>query len=129
MAEGLEGLKKGESAFLRKYQEVHGISPEKSKESSSHFEVAKEISQTIESIKKEIENLPQITREMSYHPTMPATQTTNTLAQAVKIALDEGVDKAIKFIYETKNPYLIDAFHDILIGHFLDLILKKADVK
>lgn len=122
-------LRKGEELFLGKHREIHGGKEIKSKEGLSHFEVAKEISQTIESIKKEIENLPEMTREMSYHPTMPASQTTNILAQAIKIALDEGVDKAIKFIYETKNPYLIDAFHDILIGHFLDLILKQANVK
>lgn len=123
-------LKKGEKLFLDKHQKIQKskeikTKETKSKENISHFEIAKEISQTIESIKKEIENLPEMQKEMSYHPTMPANQTTNILAQAIKIALDEGIDQGIKFIYETKNPYLIDAFHDILIGHFLDLILKQ----
>ncbi|MCS7200956.1 MAG: hypothetical protein NZ822_02320 [Patescibacteria group bacterium] len=114
-------LGKGESAFLKKYQEVHGLSPEESKQ-LPHPEKGKKIKETIEEIKKEIENLPQVTREISFHPTMPATQITNTLAQAIQIAINDGVDKGISFVYQTNNPYLIDAFHDILISHFIHLI-------
>jgi hypothetical protein len=33
----------------------------------------------------------------------------------LKIAFEEGVEKAIKEVKKTGDPYLIDAFHDRLI--------------
>jgi len=56
---------------------------------------------------------------------MPVNQMTNILAQAIDIALDEGIEEALKFIYQFNNPYLVDAFHDLLIGHFVDLLIRK----
>jgi len=56
---------------------------------------------------------------------MPISQMSNVLAQAIDIALNEGVEKGFEFIYKTNNPYLIDAFHDLLIGHFVDLLMRK----
>lgn len=122
-------LGKGEKLFLEKHQAIHGKIETKLGESLSHPEVAQKISATIESIKKEIEGLPEVKREMSFHPTMSASHITNVLSQAIQLAINEGVDKSLQFIYQTGNPYLVDAFHDILIGHFLDLILKQSNGK
>jgi phenylalanyl-tRNA synthetase alpha subunit len=118
----VEKFKPGEKVFLKKYQELHGVTIEKSKELPLE-EKKEKIKQAIEEIKKEIENLPEIKKEASFHPTMPADQLIGLLAQAIKITLDKGVREGFVFIYnETNNPYVIDAFHDILIGHFTHLI-------
>ncbi|GIW66681.1 MAG: hypothetical protein KatS3mg095_0579 [Candidatus Parcubacteria bacterium] len=120
-----ENLKKGENIFLKRYEELHRVTIEESKKFPVH-EKKEKIKQTIESIKKEIEDLPSFKSEISFHPTMPANQLTNLLAQAIQIAINDGVDKALKFIYQTGNPYLVDAFHDILIGHFIHLISNDS---
>jgi len=46
------------------------------------------------------------------------------LGELVDIALNEGVDKAVRASLKTKNAYLIDKLHDILIDKFYE-ILKK----
>lgn len=114
-------LRKGEEKFFQKFEALHQKAP---------FEIPKteakeKIKETLEVIKKEIEELPTIKQEKKYHETLPADKMTNVLAQAIKIALDEGVEKGLEFLMQTNNPYLIDAFHDLLVGHFIDLITKN----
>ncbi len=118
----MENLRKGEIKFIERFERIHG---EKPKGLKPH-EIEPKIKHTIEEIKKEIEKLPEIQQEKEeFHPQMPISQITNVLAQAIQLAIEEGVEEALKFIYKTKNPYLIDAFHDILIGHFSELLSKE----
>ncbi len=112
-------LKPGEKKFLEKFEQIH-------KEKPKDYKGAKEkVSLTIEKIKEEIEELPEIKREGEFHHNIPISQSINILAQAIQIAINEGVEKGLKFIMITNNPYLIDAFHDLLIGHFVGLVMKK----
>jgi hypothetical protein len=116
----MEQLREGEKKFLRKFETLHKENPE----IIVPLETKKKVKHTLKEIQKEIEELPEIKREEEFHEQMPADQMTNILAQALQIALDDGLEDGFKFIYKTNNPYLIDAFHDILIGHFVHLLKK-----
>ena len=117
----VEQLRKGEEKFIRKFEALHKEKPELSA-LERHEE---KIRFTLEEIKREIEELPEIKREQEFHHSMPISQMTNVLAQAIDIALNEGVEKSFEFIYKTNNPYLIDALHDRLSEHFVDLLMRK----
>jgi hypothetical protein len=114
-----EQFRKGEEKFFRKFESLHKEKPEianlESKEDKVKF--------TLEEIKKEIEQLPEMQREEEMHHLGSSEEKiTNILAQAITIALEEGPEKGLQFIYQTNNPYLIDAFHDLLVGHFTKLL-------
>jgi hypothetical protein len=116
-----EQLKKGEEKFIKKFETL-----QKEKPTLVTLERHDEkIRFTLEEIKREIEELPEVKREEEFHHSMPIDKMTDILAQAIDIALNDGVDKGLKFIYKTNNPYLVDAFHDLLIGHFVDLFIRK----
>lgn len=119
MIENLE-LRPGEKKFLETLEKIH-------KEKPSLYERKPEerIRHTVEEIKKQIVELPEIKREEEFHHDVPQDQFNNIIAQSIQIALNESVEKALEFVYQTKNPYIIDAFHDILIGHFLNLLFKN----
>jgi len=116
----------GAEKFIKRFEQEHignqerlTLTPERAKEKirSSIERIAKEISEDVQ-------------REASIHGFSPSTLSdiTNILSQAVQIALDEGLEKALAFIYATGNPHLIDAFHDILIEHFLDLLVERGKI-
>ncbi|GIW67583.1 MAG: hypothetical protein KatS3mg096_451 [Candidatus Parcubacteria bacterium] len=112
----VEKFRPGEQKFIQRFETLH-------KEKPKTIEETKEkIRYTLEEIKKEIEELPEIRREEEFHETITAGQVTNILAQALDLVINEGVEEGLKFIRKTNNPHLIDQFHDILIGHFLDLL-------
>jgi len=117
----VEQLRKGEEKFIRKFEALHKERPELAT-LEKHEE---KVRFTIEEIKREIEELPEIKREEEFHHSMSISQMTNILAQAIDLALNEDVEKALGFIYKFNNPYLVDAFHDLLIGHFVDLLMRK----
>jgi len=117
----VEQLKKGEEKFIRKFEALHKEKPE----ITTLEKHEDKIKFTLEEIKKEIEELPEIKREEEFHHSMPINQMTNILAQAIDIALSESIEKSLEFIYKTNNPYLVDAFHDLLVGHFVNLLTRK----
>ena len=114
----VEKFRPGEEKFIQRFETLHKERPS----AISHKETEERIKYTLEEIKKEIEELPEIKREEEFHETMPIEPMTNILSQAINIAINEGVEKGFEFIRKTNNPYLIDAFHDLLIGHFLHLL-------
>jgi response regulator RpfG family c-di-GMP phosphodiesterase len=117
----VEQLRKGEEKFIRKIETLH-----KERSELAALERHEEkVRFTLEEIKREIEELPEIKREEEFHHSMPISQMTNVLAQAIDMALNNGVEEALKFIYKFNNPYLVDAFHDLLVGHFVDLLMRK----
>lgn len=117
-------FKRGEEKFLRKFEEIHKERPPV----LSKEEAKEKVKRTIEEIKKEIESLPEIKKEAEIHH-ISVPQITNTLAQALELALDEDPAKGLEFIYQRGNPFLIDAFHDILVGYYLDLLQRKGKLK
>lgn len=112
-------LKPGEIKFLERFEQIHKEEPK------TPEEAGKKVALTIEKIKEELEELPEIKREQEFHHGVSISASTNILAQAIQIAVNEGVEKGLEFITKTNNPYLIDAFHDLLIAHFIDLIMKQ----
>ncbi len=113
-------LKPGEKKFLETLERVH-------KEKPVLYEKKPEerIKHTIEEIKNQIADLPEIQREEEFHHNVEQSQITNVVAQAIQISLEKGVDEGLRFIYKTKNPYLIDLFHDLLVGHFVELLFQN----
>jgi len=116
-------IKKGEKRFIKRFEGIH-----KEKPSLSEKEPTERVKITLENIKEEISDLPEVKSEAEFHPQIPISQVTNILAQAIQIAIEEDVSEGLKFIYQTQNPYLIDAFHDILIGHFLNLLKEQGKI-
>lgn len=115
----LKDLKPGEIKFFEKFEQIH-------KEKPKTIEEAKEkVTLTIEKVKEEIESFPEFKEEQKIHHGSISEQTVNILAQAIQIAINESVEKALEFIKKTNNPYLLDAFHDLLVGHFISLIVKN----
>lgn len=43
----------------------------------------------------------------------------------VQMAVHEDLYKAAQLAYDTKNPYLIDQFHDTLVDEFFDMIKSE----
>ncbi len=116
-------LKKGEIKFIETFEKVHKEKPATLEPS----ELERKISLTLEHIRQKITELPEVQREIELHPQIPTARTINLLAQAIQIALEEGIEEALKFIKEKSgnNPYLLDAFHDLLVGHFMELFISK----
>lgn len=46
----------------------------------------------------------------------------NTVKSLVTMAVRDDLYKATKLAYQTKNPYLIDQYHDTLVNEFYELI-------
>lgn len=116
-------FKEGEKKFIRTFESIYEKEPSFKEKKSEEKVII-----TLETIKKEIEGLPEVKSETEFHPQVPINQATNILAQAIQIAIEEDPAEAFKFISSTNNPYLIDAFHDVLIGHFLDLLKKTGKI-
>lgn len=117
----------GTEKFIRRFEKEHLRTEKKILEPE---EAKEKIRISLERIQKEIEE--DIKREEAFHPSVsPSTlaQINNILSQALQIALEEGVEEAIKFIISTGHPFLIDALHDILIEHFFEVLVKSGKIK
>lgn len=47
----------------------------------------------------------------------------------VKIAFEQGLDKAIKEAEKVLEPHLLDDFHDLLIDRFHDELIQRGKLK
>lgn len=123
--------KPGVEKFIKRYESIYGEKP--SPEIISREEAKERIKFTLERLKEEIEKSPAFEEEIQVHgapsSTSDLSDVSNTLAQAVQIALEEGVDKALNFILATGNPFLVDMFHDVIIEHFLEALVNLGKIK
>lgn len=115
--------KPGEIKFVEKFEQIHREKPE-------FFERKPEerVKLTLEAIRREVEESKEIKREKTFHPSVPIQQTINILSQAIQIVIEEGVDKALEYIKKFNDPYLLDAFHDLLVGHFLNVLKEQNKI-
>lgn len=120
-------VKKGEEQLL-KYYETHPHFETLRKESIKEHEAKEEIRKFIKKLSDEIESLPVIKREAEIHKENLG-EMSNILAQALYITLEEGLLEGLAFIKKLNNPYFLDAFHDLLAGHFFNLLLKHGKIK
>jgi len=127
MIEEVQGLKKGEREFMKHFEE-HPHFESLRKEIKKEEEAKKEISAFLKNLSEEIEKLPEIKREAEIHHES-LEDISSILAQAVYTALENGILEGIAFIKKLQNPYLLDQFHDILAGHFYDLLIKRGKLK
>jgi len=119
--------KPGEKEFLERFEK------EKHFEEIREKEVTKEnaedkIKKYIAELSKEIKELPTIKKEIEIYPDS-LEGVSNILAQAVNLSLTEGILKGIELIKRTGSLHLLDAFHDLLAGHFFQLLIKHNKIK
>ncbi|MCS7184263.1 MAG: hypothetical protein NZ866_02895 [Patescibacteria group bacterium] len=121
-----EKLGKAEEQFLEHFEKHSHF--EDLRKSEGYKEHPKEtIKNFIKQLHKEIESLPEIREEAEIHH-QSLEEMSNILANAINIALTEGLVEALSFIASTKNPHFIDAFHDLLAGHFFNLLVKHNKI-
>jgi len=114
-------IRKGEEKFLERLSKEHPKFPKNKEEAKENIRL------TLSKIREEIENLPEIKKEKSFHQNLEISDSLTILTETFNLAVKEGVEEAIKEIYK-KNPWAVDAFHDLLVGHFVDLWFKDKKV-
>jgi signal recognition particle GTPase len=126
----IENLKpqKGEEEFLKHFESHHHFEKLRQEQLVTKEKAQKTIEDFIKQLHQEIENLPEIKKEAEVHH-QSLKDISHLLAQAVYLSLKEGILEGLKFIATTKNPHLIDAFHDLLTGHFFDTLVKYQKIK
>ena len=120
-------LKKGEKEFIRSFETHPHFEGLKEKEVKKE-EAKEHIKEFIKNLTEEIKKLPEIEREAEIHKEN-LNEISSILAQGVHIVLEEGFLEGLAFIKKFNNPYLLDAFHDILAGHFFDLLVRHNKLK
>ena len=118
--------KPGERAFLQrleKHPQFETITTE-----SNQAKSKEKIKETLRELEREIEGIEEISKEAQIHHE-PISNFSNALARAVSIALEEGVIEGLKFLQTSGSFYLIDAYHDLLAGHFYDALVKSGKIK
>ncbi len=124
----LKSIHKGEKEFLEHF-EKHPHFEEIRKEKPLSQEQAKQtIKDFLSQLSEEIKNLPEVRKEAEIHH-QSLENISNVLAQAINIALTQGIIDGLKYIAQTKNPYLIDSYHDLLAGHFFNTLVKHNKIK
>ena len=120
-------LRPGEKELLKKIERTEGFEKLTSKELTPE-EGRKELAEEIKKISAEIRSLPTIEIPLQ---TSPATleRFSNLLALAVNLALTENIAKGLSLIRRLNNPHLLDAFHDLLAGHFFQVLVKHNKIK
>jgi len=121
-----EKLRPGEKEFLRHFETHHHF--ESLKKETSKEEAQETIKDFIKKLHEEIENLPQIQEEAKIHH-QSLEEMTNILSAGLEIVLSEGILEGVNFIKKIGNPHLLDAFHDLLTGHFFNLLVKHNKLK
>lgn len=120
-------LKKGEKEFFEHF-EKHPHFETLRKEEVKEREAKEKIKEFVKNLSEEIKNIPQVQREVEIHKENLG-EVSNILAQAVYLALEEGLLEGLIFIKKLNNPYLLDAFHDLLAGHFFEALLRHNKLK
>lgn len=122
----LEKLKQGEKKFIKKFESINKDIVYKEKITEIKKEdLEKKIRYALEEIKKEIEELPEMKQEKEFHKNISMDKMTNILSQAIEISINKDFYEGLKYIIQTKNPYLIDAFHDLMVGYFIEKLLQR----
>ncbi len=118
--------------FQEKTARVPGITPEQEKQ-ILHEIITERIGKpglgTSTQQDDDNKNQQTDTKQSAIKPTSPLKQGEiyGTEHQAivhtlVQMAVNEDLYKATQLAYDTKNPYLIDQFHDTLVDQFYDRI-------
>jgi len=120
-------LKKGEKEFIKHFEE-HPHFESIKKEIKEPKEAKEHIKEFIKNLSEEIKNLPEIEREVEIHKEN-LNEISSILATAVHLVLEEGLLEGLAYIKKFNNPYLLDAFHDLLAGHFFELLVRQNKLK
>lgn len=119
--------KKGEKEFIKHF-ETHPHFEELRNKEAKELEAKAKIKEYIKNLTEEIKKIPEIEREVEIHQEN-LNEVSNILAQALYTVLEEGFLEGLAFIKKYNNPYLLDAFHDLLAGHFFELLVRHNKLK
>ncbi|KKS19341.1 MAG: hypothetical protein UU76_C0001G0032 [Parcubacteria group bacterium GW2011_GWC1_41_7] len=117
----------GEKKFTQIFDEHQHFKEMREKKVAPDVAKAR-IYEFIQGIRDEIEGLPEMKREAAVHHESLA-RVSNTLAASLNTALQQGITEGLQEIYRTGNPHLIDAYHDLLAGHFYQFLVKANKIK
>lgn len=120
-------LKKGEKEFFEHF-EKHPHFETLRKEEVKEKEAKERIKEFIKNLTEEIQNIPQLQIESEIHK-KDLGEVSNILAKGVYLSLEEGLLEGLNFIKSLNNPFLLDALHDLLAGHFFESLLKHNKIK
>lgn len=118
--------KPGESEFLKRLEEHHNFETIQ-KETETH-KSKERIKEVLRELEKEIEGIQEIQEEAQIHHE-PLGEISGILARAVNIAKEDSVIDGLRFLQKTGSFHLLDAYHDLLAGHFYDSLLKQGKIK
>ncbi|GIW65686.1 MAG: hypothetical protein KatS3mg094_205 [Candidatus Parcubacteria bacterium] len=118
----------GEQEFLKHFEEHHKLSELREKKYLTKEEAHSSLKEFIKQLHQEIEELPEIKKEAEIHH-QSVEEISNVLSTGLKLVLEKGIFDGLQYIAATKNPYLIDTFHDLLAGHFFKFLVKKNKIK
>ncbi|MGC8981436.1 MAG: hypothetical protein ACP5JU_00590 [Minisyncoccia bacterium] len=120
-------LKPGEKEFLERFEKEKYFEEIREKEVKKE-EAEERIKKYIEELSKEIKEVPIIKKELEVYP-QSLENISNILAQAINMSLTEGILNGISMIKKTGNLHLLDALHDLLVGHFFNLLIKHNKIR
>lgn len=129
-------FRKGEQQFLQRLKNLTTKEKEISAKNKEQIDAKKnnlrdKIHHTIEKIKDELDKMPEISREMEFHPDQKQNiqEYKDIVAKAIKVSLEDDLLKGFKIIRNTKNAWLEDLFHDTMADHFYNLLMEDKDEK
>jgi flagellar biosynthesis/type III secretory pathway protein FliH len=125
----------GEREFLERFERQPQFERVRSQEFPSHKEAAKatkeSVNELLEALRQEISQLPEIKHETEAHyEDLPEFKDIiDILAQAIELTFEKGIKEGLMFVLSTNNQFIIDAFHDLMAGHFFQTLLKHGKIK
>jgi hypothetical protein len=122
-----QNLRPGEREFWEHFEKHHSFEVLK-KEETTKEKAHETIKEFVKKLHQDIENLPEVQQEAKIHH-QPLEDVTNILSTALEITLSAGILEGLNFIRKIGNPHLLDTFHDLLAGHFFDLLVKSNKLK
>lgn len=125
-------LRPGEREFLERFKQQPQFERVRTQEFSSRQEAAaatkKSVSEFLDELRQEISQLPEVKREAElHHENLP--DLVAILAQAVETTLEKGLKDGLALVLSTRDPFIIDAYHDLMAGHFFQALLRHNKVK
>ncbi|OIO50542.1 MAG: hypothetical protein COZ64_00120 [Candidatus Brennerbacteria bacterium CG_4_8_14_3_um_filter_43_14] len=116
--------------FQKKAAQTPGLTPEQEKQ-ILHEIIIERIKQPSLGASTQTGTTQQDQTQQPISATKPLPASTQSSGHAavvrtlVQMAVHEDLYKAAQLAYDTKNPYLIDQFHDTLVDEFFNMIKSE----
>ncbi len=124
-------LRPGEAELIKHFEnrpEFNRLRTEAMTEIDARQKTKEGVDDILNELKKEIGALPEIKKEAETHHE-PLPDLINTLSLAVELAIHENIKKGLNLILSTRDPFMIDQFHDLLAGHFFQTLVNNNKIR